>query len=276
VLKPLWKADPHHPIFHLGPLARIRRLLRHITVQDAFQYLDSITLDLSTKRDREVFRDGIAFVLGKTFHTTIQAQALATRGLPPHICQSLATYIALPDSNPLEPPLYLYQSSDLPRAGIYFHLPVLARHFRSDLQAIHGRPPCAWCAAPDSEWGRHLLVCPKLPAHLLALRATVLESIFADIDPAHRHPQDTAFSPANLDRLYFLNWTGTSSRRKHRSDSDHQPNHLILRQALWFMRTCINSYSSIAGNLPDSTLPRVPPLPVYGRSPFLPAAPLAG
>jgi hypothetical protein len=278
VLQPLWHADPDHPLFKVGTLARARRLVQQAYPATRFDpnplaFFADIREDLSDPTKRANFRENVADALGQVFHSAVLQDADRTRGLPRCLQEDLVAYITTSSDEPLTPPLFLYEPYDLNRAGVLFHLPVLAQHFRSDLQDMGGRPPCAWCHAPNAEWGRHLLVCPKTPPHLVAMRNLALLSIYTDVDPKCLRHDDHPLSSRNLNRLYFLRWQGTSSRCKHRPDAGGQPAVRPLRQALWYMRTCINAYSSAAGHHPcpagtTQGSERVPRLPVYGRSPF--------
>jgi hypothetical protein len=85
------------------------------------------------------------------------------------------------------------------------------------------------------------------------------------------HPSAEAFdSPVNLQRLYTLTWPGATpdqcNRLPGRSDAGQQPSAPVLRQALWYMRSCINAYSP-ASPASGKGKRRVRPLRVYGSCP---------
>ena len=199
----------------------------------------------------------------------VKAHILArieTPDLPPPMRQAI-TSIVDHGGEPNEPPIYHWLSDDLPSAALYFRGPSLSRQHRY----VCARDACVWCHAEDAEWGYHLLTCPHHPARLLVLRDTALRSIQADLHPDDRIPNEPPDAPANLLRLYRLNWRGHTpadrARKKYRSDTGSQPCVLALRQATWYMRELLNAYSASAHALPDGRL-RTLRFRVYGSSPF--------
>jgi hypothetical protein len=235
--------DPHHGLQHLHSQGHI------------------------AWEDRQQFKDDINATMAKAFKTWTTHE-INTCGMADNHIAAMHHAIEMDPCPPDELPLWNFLIDDLPQAVLLFRAPFLGHSNRGPMHD-HGRPACAWCAAPDSEWGYHLLTCPNAPPHVTRQRDATLNAILTDLPDPQPGPYN---HPTNLERLYHLNWHGVhphlKQRRQHRSDTGNQAHPAILRMAAWYMRTCINAYS------PDSTVtgtpPRlsVPPMTVYGKSPF--------
>ena len=203
------------------------------------------------------------------FRAYVEREALA---LPPTARQVLLDLVHDPGGDPLTPPMWHFIGDDLPRAAIFFQAPFLGRSFRTELEE-HGRPACGWCSAPDGEWGGHLLRCPKAPPAITRLRDATLRAILTDVYYGRPVAEDFD-SEANLTRLLHLQWRGATpeecGRKKYRIDKGRQPSRQALHMGLWYMREAINAYSPFTPLISRGrkASPRVPPLPVYGTSPF--------
>lgn len=268
-------------LFQHGPLAYWNSMLStYLAHSDApaagLACLHSLPLYWTQRKN---FRATVHQALDAAFRQHI-ADYLVGSNLSPNQREAVMYHVEAELAHPHYPPLYSYEADDLPRAGLLFRAPSLSHCGRS--QVSPQRFPCQWCGADDAEWGKHLLTCSRAPALVTRQRDAALHALIADMragppstggppPPAANEAHD---SPANLARLYDLAWRGTDpkqrKRKPHRPDAGSQASSDVLRMALWYMRTCINEYSRCCPTFPPTRKPRVLPLPVYGRDPFLP------
>lgn len=258
--------DPTHKFLRVGPVALWNETLSKYFVDPAARLASPAPglawLHAEGDTTRGALRRQINAALATTFRDEMLTAVNALQ-LPESILGPMRVNINT-SGPPSDLPLYLLEGDDLPRAGLLFRAPFLGHVYRSALAA--GRPPCCWCGAIDGEWGHHLLSCPACPPVITAQRDAVLRAILADM-----HPSAEAFdSPVNLQRLYTLTWPGATpdqcNRLPGRSDAGQQPSAHVLRQALWYMRSCINAYSP-ASPASGKGKRRVRPLRVYGSCP---------
>lgn len=272
-----------HPFFKIGPQARLERILAMYGYDWA-----RVNTSLVYEDDEKVkarLSEKLTDLLEPVFASRVRDKARETKGMPEHHRHEMLEHMGLPppeqerDGLPLQAhvrhdlPLYLYIGRDLPRAGIWTRMPYLRLQRRGeDLR----RAPCAWCQQPDKEYGHHLLRCKLMPAALRRRRDRVLQLILEDVrrSKAPPEPHETATCHANLDRLFYLYWSGKGSWVKgskkgpsRRSDCGNQPDREVLTKALWYMRTMINEYRKATARTGPGGSNPVWELPVYGRDP---------
>lgn len=266
--------DAPHPIFQLGPLARLTRILE--------QYQLNWTLVHKQPPDKKSWRKTEKEDLAR-FETAFKRWAIKAveerEGMPEHHHRELGRHMGLDESDPNysgspDLPLYMYIGDDLPRAGIWARMPYL--RFQERGEDID-RAPCAWCKRHDLEYGYHLMRCRHMPPRLLRRRDAVLADILKDVAKADPGEQPT--SEDNLNRLFYLRWRGSGNwRHSHypapeRTDKGRQPAKEVLIKALWYFRDMINTYRlSTAGTGLEGANP-IWPLPVYGQDPYQDANP---
>jgi len=258
-----------HRVFLKGPLVRAAaRITEVFGANTGLAWLAAQPYDWARPHDRQAFANMVTERVGQLFRTRMASAALLTPGLPRAYCEAMAADIRA-HGVPTDPPLYLYQPHDLARAGLIMRMPFLGYYWRRLL--ADGRPPCAWCGAPEGQWGHHLIRCREAPAPIRAMRDAALAAIYADLSRAARAARDGPLSAANLERLYRLDWHGHGPGRdrvRHRADAGHQPDAAALSKALWYLRTCHNAYALVAP-LTAVGRPSVDPLPVHGPDPFV-------
>jgi hypothetical protein len=275
--------DPH-PIFDIGPLARMQQILKEYgyswpSVRDDLGYK-------STEQGKSELSDTLTQKVLPAFAARVSEQALATRGMPEEHSREMLEHMGvvpqdeqrdglpLPAHVSFDLPLYLCIDGDLPRAGFWMRMPYLRLQFRGD----HPRAPCAWCGLPSSEYGYHLMRCTRMPASLRRRRDAVLRDILADARRAKQDPPDqweTPTSHANLMRLLHLYWPAVGKWKKgakkgpsRRRDWQKQPDQVVLTKALWYMRATINAYSEATAGTGRNGSNPVWQLPVYGLDPY--------
>jgi hypothetical protein len=271
-----------HPMFQHGPVARWDTLM-------ASYFLDPNARERAPRphpkhpgleilhaaheawEDRHRFTDAVKGKIDAAYKKWT-LDTINDHKLPETYRQAMRLVVEADRCAPDEPPLWHSLADDLPRAVILFQAPFLG-HSRQEDIVLGGRPACAWCAEIDTEWGHHLLTCPRAPAYVTRQRDATLRAIVADVAPADDPTQAPWDSPVNMQRLYHLNWHGKdpqqTARRKYRSDVGRQASAQVLRMAAWYMRTCINAYSTQTEDIGRTKKwPRVNLLKVHGHSPF--------
>lgn len=261
-------ADDLHPLFNCGPLARWSRILE---LYDLTWYDLLDRWKLPWKKRHDTSKRLIENFIRPAFIKWLKNKVSDSTGIPAGHRRQILRDMCLPDPDPRSHtrdtfllPIYLHVPSDLPRAGLRFRAPYLRVQLRD---ASSHRPPCAWCGEPDAEHGYHIIRCPCCPTKVRVLRDRALAAVWADLPLHQRSPDQHALSPANIDRLFALQWPGTSSWFRHRCDRRRQPSLEALTCALLYTREAINVYAthvsgtSLAGSNP------VLPLPVYQACP---------
>lgn len=252
-------ADDLHPIFSIGPLARLSSILAEygltwVTLLHSWSYERDDRAKLSSRVEsslllpRFVARLRSSLADGSSdLPATHRALILETMELPsPERCALVAGSL----------PLYLYLEHDLPRAGLFFRAPYLRYTYRG---AEVKRAPCLWCRAPDSECGYHLLRCRAAPIGVQAHRHRALRLIHTD-----RSATGSPVSAANIKSLYRLSWRGGSSWRPSRPDTGSQPSKAALTAALVYMRECLIRYSIHRESASPAGSPVLRRLPRFG------------
>jgi hypothetical protein len=261
--------DDLHPIFNCGPVARWSRILKLYDLR-WFDLLDK--WQLPWKKRRDTSQRLVERYLRPAFVTWLKDKiTTGSPGIPAHHRQQILRDMCLPDPDPRSHnldtfllPIYLHVPSDLARAGFRFRAPYWRVQLRN---AASQRHPCVWCDELDAEHGYHIIRCPCSPSKVRALRDRALSAIWTDMPPHHHLPNQDATSEPNIDRLFHLRWSGTSTWLRHRPDRGQQPSLEALTCALLYMREAINVYAShVAGTGMGDSNPVVP-LPVYHACP---------
>jgi hypothetical protein len=260
--------DELHPIFDVPPLKRMTAILHMYNLSWLTVYNDwnrpwAKRLEVASKIEEEIMLP--AFI--QYIHTSI---ATGSKGIPHHHRRQLLRDMAVP-TNPKSPaaialagllPLFEFVPHDLPTAGIRFQAPYLRLQPRG---VDRPRESCAWCHAPDSEYGYHLLRCRMAPQRIMVLRLRALRLIHLDCQPLTPAAGDVA-SDANLGRLFSLSWIGLAAWQPNRKDKGRQPSLEALQAALLYMREAINEYAvAVAGTGPQASDP-VWKIPVFLRA----------
>ncbi len=261
------QAEDIHPLFQMGPLGRLSRILREHGLSWAAIHA------MEPRKSKGMPDEALDNRMARAFMAWTKTKLASSRGIPEQHRAELLAHMGLDGDGAraqlaLDLPLYLYLDSDLPRAGIWARLPYLRFQPRG---ARVERARCAWCGTRDKEHGYHLMRCAHMPPRLRRRRDAVLQDILEDVRQASHCPvEEEPTAEPNLERLFRLHWRGkanwkTSSARP-RADKDHQPARETLLAALWFFRDMINTYRrSTAGTGPGGANP-VWALPVYDQA----------
>jgi hypothetical protein len=296
------QAEEIHPIFEMGPVGRLTRILQEYGLTWAaisVKNKDEKSKDETKDEKREKRTDAPQRPKGEKAQSVthdctcaallpwIRQKLEDSVGIPATHKKELAIHMGIDEGdyswagqlNPQDLPLYLFIDGDLPRAGLWARMPYLRAQPRGDK---YPRAPCAWCKGPEKEYGYHLMRCPRMPPRLRRRRDAVLTTITEEVAAAAPKdwkgdaPQpDDPLSPINLNRLFYLHWEGKKnwihSKKHPRSDRKKQPSKEVLTAALWYLRDMINTYR--LSTKKDNGANPVWELPVYNRETDLYADP---